>query len=56
MGLVIVVSGCGNTTPEIPKNTVAFDPNRDKNPEVVGPGGKGAPPKSTSGGAAPTNK
>jgi hypothetical protein len=55
LGLVGFLSGCNNTT-VIPKDTVAFDSKRDKNPDVVGPGNMGAPQKGSSGGAAPTNK
>jgi hypothetical protein len=52
LGFVVALSGCGNPSPEIPKDTVAYDKARDGDPKVIGPGGKeaGAPRK---GGGAP---
>jgi hypothetical protein len=54
LGGMLTVSGCSSSTPEIPRDTIAYDKARDGEPQAVGPGGKGAPGKGGKGAAAPS--
>jgi len=53
LGFVVALSGCGNPSPEIPKDTVAYDKARDGDPKVIGPGGKEAGGLKKGGAGAP---
>jgi len=56
LGFLGMVSGCGSPSPEIPKDTVAYDKARDGEPKAIGPGGGAGGGLKKGGGAAAPSK